>query len=114
MTLTKEQVFEALCNNASAEIEGQGEGTKIVYYLHVQEDGVIVDCFQKADMSFTNWIPYWDYADTLEEFEDMKDLFDSAHESMNWGPFAYVVEDLTNQANYWLKKVEQEEEAWSR
>lgn len=106
--LTKEQVFEALVDNVSAEVENRGEETRVVYYLHVKEDGTIIDCYQKADADFSTWIPYWDYADTLEEFEDMEDLFDSAHESIDWEPFADVVEDLTNQANEWLEKVEQD------
>lgn len=106
--LTKEQVFEALVDNVSAEVENRGEETRVVYYLHVKEDGTIIDCYQKADADFSTWIPYWDYADTLEEFEDMEDLFDSAHESIDWEPFADVVEDLTDQANEWLEKVEQD------
>ena len=40
----------------------------------------------------------------------MEELFDSAHENMSWEPFADVVEDLTDQANDWLEKVEQEKE----
>lgn len=108
--LTKEQVFTALVDNVSAEVENRGEETQVVYNLHLKEDGTIVDCCQKADADFSDWIPYWDYADTLEEFEDMEDLFDSAHENMSWEPFADVVEDLTDQANEWLEKIEQEKE----
>lgn len=108
--LTKEQVFTALVDNVSAEVENRGEETQVVYNLHLKEDGTIVDCCQKADADFSAWIPYWDYADTLEEFEDMEDLFDSAHENMSWEPFADVVEDLTDQANEWLEEIEQEKE----
>ena len=112
--LTKEQVFSALMLPNSAEVENRGEETQVGYYLHVKEDGTIVngtlDGAQKSDMDFTSGIAYWDYADTLEEFEDMEELFDSAHENMSWEPFADVVEDLTDQANRWLEKVEQEKE----
>lgn len=108
--LTTEQVFSALMLPTSAAVENLGEETRAVYYLHVKEDGTIVDCAQKSDMDFTSGIAYWDYADTLEEFEDMEELFDSAHENMSWEPFADVVEDLTDQANEWLEKVEQEKE----
>lgn len=94
----------------SAEVESRGEETQVVYYLHVKEDGTIIDCAQKSDMDFTSGIAYWDYADTLEEFEDMEDLFDGTYENMTWEPFADVVEDLTDQANDWLEKVEQEKE----
>lgn len=110
--LTKEQVSTVLMLPTSAVVENLGEGTRVVYYLHVKEDGTVVDCAQKSDMDFTSGIAYWDYADTLEEFEDMdmEDLFDSAHENMSWEPFADVVEDLTDQANEWLAKIEQEKE----
>ena len=108
--LTKEQVFTALVDNVSAEVENRGEETQVVYNLHLKEDGTIVDCCQKADADFSAWITYWDYADTLEEFEDMEDLFDSAHENMSWEPFADVVEELTDQANEWLVEIEEEKE----
>lgn len=112
--LTKEQVSSALMLPNSAEVESRGEETQVVYYLHVKEDGTIVngtlDGAQKSDMDFTSGIAYWDYADTLEEFEDIEDLFDGTYENMTWEPFADVVEDLTDQANDWLEKVEQEKE----
>ena len=104
--LTKEQVFE----NTSAEFEGLGEQTTVRYYLHVKEDGTIVDDYSKADATFVEDIPYWCYADTLEEFEEMEDLFDDTYENMAWEPFAEVVEDLTNDANEWLAEIEEEEE----
>lgn len=106
--LTKEQVFEALCDNASAEFEGLGEQTTVRYYLHVKEDGTIVDDYQKADATFVEDIPYWCYADTVEEFENMEDLFEPKYESMDWEPFADVVEDLTDQANEWLAEIEED------
>lgn len=107
--LTKEQVAEALMSSNSAEVEGRYEDTRLVYELLVNEDGTIVDNIQEADANFTSGIPYWNYADTPEEFREMEEI-DSAHESMDWEPFANVVEELTDQANEWLEKVEQEKE----
>ena len=104
--LTKEQVFEALFDTFCTEVEGRYEDTRLVYELLVNEDGTIVDNIQEADANFTSGIPYWNYADTPEEFREMEEI-DSAHESMDWEPFANVVEDLTDQANEWLEKVEQ-------
>ena len=104
--LTKEQVFSALF----AEVMGQNEDTRVVYYLYVKEDGTIVDDVQKADACFSEWIPYSDYADTLEKFKEIEDVFDDAHENMNWKPFANVVEHLTNRVNYWLERAEQQNE----
>ena len=104
--LTKEQVFEQLVDNTSAEFEGLGEQTTVRYYLHIKEDGTIVDDYQEADATFVEDIPYWCYADTLEEFESMENLFDDTYENMAWKPFAETVEDLTNDANEWLAEIE--------
>lgn len=108
--LTKEQVFEQLVDNASAELEGLGEQTTMRYYLHVKEDGTIVNNYRNADATFVEDIPYWCYADTLEEFYDIEDSFYDTYESMAWKPFAETVEDLTNDANEWLEEIEQEKE----
>lgn len=107
--LTKEQVFEVLCDTFCTEVEGRDDETRLVYELLVNEDGTIADNIQEADANFTSWIPYWRYADTPEEFRKTEH-FDSAHESMDWEPFANVVEDLTDQANEWLEEIEQEKE----
>lgn len=104
--LTKEQVFEQLVDNASAELEGLGEQTTMRYYLHVKEDGTIVNNYRNADATFVEDIPYWCYADTLEEFCNMEDSFYDTYESMAWKPFAETVEDLANDANEWLASIE--------
>lgn len=110
--LTKEQVLEALMLSNNAEVKGLDDGTitRVVYNLYIKEDGTIVSCSQKADVCLSAWILNSDYADTLVDFKNIEDLFDSAHESMDWKPFADVVEDLTDQANEWLEKVEQDKE----
>lgn len=105
--LTKEQVFEALCDNASSENEGLGEDTKVVYYLHVKEDGTIVNDYQEADASFTSSISWEDYGVDWETWETPFTAFSTYnYERMDFEPFAEVVEDLTNQANEWLASVE--------
>lgn len=108
--LTKEQVAEALFDNVSAEVEMDGEETRVVYNLHLMKDGTIVVSCLESDADFSDWIPYWRYADTLEEFREMENLLDGTYEDMSWQPFANVVEELTDQANDWLEKVEQEKE----
>ena len=108
--LTTEQVFSALMLPTSAAVENLGEETRVVYYLHVKEDGTIVDCWQEADICFSDGIPYSAYADTLEEFKEIEDLFDGTYEDMSWKPFADVVEELTDWANEWLENVERDEE----
>lgn len=108
--LTKEQVAEALFDNVSAEVEMDGEETRVVYNLHLMKDGTIVVSCLESDADFSDWIPYWRYADTLEEFREMENLLDGTYEDVSWQPFADVVEDLTDQANEWLEKVEQDKE----
>lgn len=108
--LTKEQVFSALMLPNSAEVVGRDEDTRVVYDLCVNVDGTIVDCWQEADICFSDGIPYSAYADTLEEFKEIEDLFDGTYEDMSWKPFADVVEELTDWANEWLEKVEQDKE----
>ena len=108
--LTKEQVFSALMLPNSAEVEMDGEKTRVVYNLHLRKDGTIVVSCLESDADFSDWIPHCRYADTLEEFREMENLLDGTYEDMSWQPFADVVEDLTDQANDWLDKVEQEKE----
>lgn len=79
--LTQKQVLEALQKNMAYEFDnGQHR-----YNLHIKDNGVIVDSCSKADMSFHTYTD-----DELEENE--KNLM-----------FIEVVEDLTNQANDYLK-----------
>lgn len=104
--LTKQEVFNQLVNNASAECEGLGEGTVVRYYLHITEDGVIVNDYINADATFVNDIPYWCYADNIEDFYDMEDLFSDIYENHEWTPFVELVEELTSDANNWLASIE--------
>lgn len=104
--LTKQEVFQQLVNNSSAECEGLGEGTVVRYYLHVTEDGVIVNDYISADVTFINDMPYWCYTDNLDEFYNMEDLFSDKYENSEWLPFAELVEELTSEANNWLASIE--------
>lgn len=106
--ITEEEVYETLVDYPSLEIEGLDEDDlKVVYYLHMKEDGTIVDCTQKSDVDFTDWIPYWDYVDTVDEFRKT-DIYD--YERMDFKPFAQVVKNITQDANDWLEYHEKEEE----
>ena len=104
--LTKEEVFQQLVNNSSAECEGLGEGTVVRYYLHVTEDGVIVNDYSSADVTFINDIPYWCYTDNLDKFYNIGDLFSDNYENSGWLPFVELVEELTSEANNWLASIE--------
>ena len=104
--LTKQEVFKQLINNSSAEVKGLGEGTAVRYYLHVTEDGVIVNDYSSANVTFVNDIPYWCYTDNLDEFYNMDDLFSDKYENSEWLPFVELVEELTSEANNWLASIE--------
>ena len=104
--LTKQEVFQQLVNNSSAECEGLDEGTVVRYYLHVTEDGVIVNDYNSADATFINDIPYWCYTDNLDEFYGIADLFSGNYENSEWLPFVELVEELTSDASNWLTSIE--------
>ena len=104
--LTKQEVFQQLVNNSSAECEGLGEGTVVRYYLHVTKDGVIVNDYSSADTTFENDIPYWCYTDNLDDFYNIADLFSENYENSEWLPFVELVEELTSDANNWLASFE--------
>lgn len=118
--LTKEQVFKTLY--AGSDIEGSGEeDTEVVYFLYVQKDGTIVLQYNEADAGFTSSISWKDYGVDWEtwssnwrpcDYDYIEGTIFSIcdYERMDFAPFAAVVEDLTNQANDWLEKVEQGKE----
>ena len=103
--LTEQEVFNQLVNNSSAECEGIGEGTVVRYYLHVTEDGLIVNDYNSADSTFVNDIPYWCYTDNLDEFYNIEDLFSDKYENSEWLPFMELVEELTSDVNNWLASI---------
>lgn len=104
--MTKQEVFQQLVNNSSAEYDGLGESTVVRYYLHVTEDGVIVNDYNSADVTFVNDIPYWCYTDNIDDFYKMEDLFSCKYENSEWLPFVELVEELTSDANNWLASIE--------
>ena len=99
--ITKEEVFEQLVNNSSAECEE----TQVRYYLHINEDGFIVNDCNSADITFMSDIPYWCYTDNLNEFYDIEELFSDKYENAEWLPFMELVEELTFEANNWLASI---------
>lgn len=100
--VTKQEVFQQLINHSSAVCEGLGESTVVRYYLHITENGAIVNDYSSADITFTNDIPYWCYTDNLDDFYKIEDLFSGDYENIEWDPFVALVEELTSDANNWL------------
>lgn len=92
--ITKKEVLKALQDNQSVEFD-TGEA---VYYLHVTSDGKIVPTFREADETFTSKLEI-----NLEEYagDSPQKVYDLEAEDNVL--FMEVVEDLTFQANEWLK-----------
>lgn len=97
--ITVEEVMKALRENASAE----SEGTDIVYYLHITEDGKIVSCCQDADEIFTVSLDQSDYfGEHAAEYPDDWGACCAATEGDPDSDFREICEDLAAQANAWL------------
>lgn len=99
--ITTEDIMTALRENASAE----SEGTDIVYYLHITEDGEIVGSCQDADETFTvsrNQRDYFGEHDA--EYPDDWGACCAATEDDPDSDFRAICEDLTAQANAWLEE----------
>lgn len=97
--ITVEEVMKTLRENASAE----SEGTDVVYYLHITEDGEIVSGCQDADETFTVSRDQRDYfGDHDAEYPDDWGACCAATEDDPDSDFRAICEDLTAQANAWL------------
>ena len=108
--ITEKEVYDALVDYPSVEIDGLGEyedDVKALYYLHMKEDGTIVNNTVDADVDFIEFIWYDAYAETVDEFREI-DLYD--YERPDFEPFMRVVRDLTSDANEWLEHHEKEED----
>ena len=101
--ITGEDIITALRENPSAE----SEGTDIVYYLHITEDGKIVSCCQDADETFSVSIDQSDYfGEHAAEYSDDWGACCAATEDDPDSYFREICEDLAAQANAWLNEVD--------
>lgn len=101
--ITTEDVMTALRENTSAE----SEGTDIVYYLHITEDGKIVSCCQDADETFSVSRDQSDYFGEHDaEYPDDWGACCAATEDDPDSDFRAICEDLAVQANAWLEDEE--------
>ena len=101
--ITVEDVMTALRENASAE----SEGTDIVYYLHITEDGKIVSCCQDADETFSVSRDQRDYFGAHDaEYPDDFGACCAATEDDPDSDFRAICEDLAAQANAWIEEVD--------
>lgn len=101
--ITTEDVMKALRTLPSAE----SEGTDIVYYLHVTEDGKIVTSYWDADETFSVSRDQHDYFGKHDaEYPDDWGACCSATEDDPDSDFRAICEELTAQANAWLEEVD--------
>ena len=96
--LTKQEVMNALIENISSEPDYDGA---IEYFLHIKDNGEILASFDKADITFSTYLGPEAYEEQLQE--DPEYDFREDIEVKDNEYFLEVVEDLTNQANEYLK-----------
>lgn len=96
--LTREQVMNALMENMSSEPDDFGN---IEYFLHIKDNGEIVSDLSKADESFSTILDSEAYQEKLKEDPEYDYRDDVEVEDNKY--FMEIVEELTNQANEYLK-----------
>lgn len=96
--LTKEQVMNALIENMSCEPDYDGA---IEYFLHIKDNGEIVSGVSNADQSFSTYLDPEAYEEKLQEDPEYDFRDDVEVEGNKY--FMAVVEELTRQANEYLK-----------
>lgn len=101
--ITTEEVMQALREYSSAE----SEGTDIVYYLHITEDGEIVNGCQDADETFTASRDQRDYFGEHDaEYPDDWGACCAATEDDPDSDFRAICDELADKANAWLEEVD--------
>ena len=95
MKITKTAIKTWISTHAAAEFEKE----KIVYYLHIKDDGSIADDISTADASFTSELSPEDFGLTPEEYaaaESPEPIY--AHEVEGDPVYEQIVDDLLSQA----------------
>lgn len=97
--ITTDDVMKALRENTSAE----SEATRIVYYLHITDDGEIVDGYRFADETLTVSRDQHDYfGDHSDEYPDDWGACCAATEDDPSSDFWAICDELADAANAWL------------
>lgn len=98
MKIKKEEIMETLQKGISCEPDHDG---KMVYYLHITEDGRIVNDHADADITCTAVLP----EEAYEKYDEGYDWRDDIEVPSN-PYFIAVTEELYEQANEELAKIE--------
>jgi hypothetical protein len=96
--LTTKQVMNALIENLSIELDHNGD---IEYFLHIKDNGEIVRGMSYADVSFQTHLDKEAYEKRIEEDSEYDISYNIEKEDNPY--FMEVVEELTKQANEYLK-----------
>lgn len=99
MNITKTAVKTWISTHAAAEFEEE----KIVYYLHIKDDGTIADDVSAADASFTCELSPEDFGLTQAEYaaaESPEQIY--AHEVGGDPVYEQIVDNLLAQATAYL------------
>lgn len=118
--ITREEVASALADYQSIEFESTMSApydrSCCTYYLHITDDGEIVNGYMKADESFhveydyAYLYPEIDWEAEEEEYEESISDFDPSRiydaETLENEHFAEVVDELLKMANDYLKNLE--------
>ena len=108
---TVAEIAKALAElNSSEPGDVFGQGAYITYYLHLDDEGNILESCDEEEECFVYSIHCIDYGFSEEEWEKLDaDLWDSTfyeeHEKLEFEPFADCVDALTNEVNNWIKKM---------
>ena len=103
--ISTEDVVGYIKDHVAAEIDNHG----VTYYLHITDDGEIVDSCADADFSATVDLGPADYGMTAEAYaaEETPD-FIYAHEVIGDQLFDQVVKDLADSANEYLEGISED------
>lgn len=108
---TVEEIAKVLHELSSCECgDVSGQGAYITYYLHLDDEGNILESCDEEEECFVYSIHCTNYGFSEEEWEKLDDdLWDSTfyeeHEKLEFEPFADCVDALTDEVNNWIKKM---------
>ena len=98
--ITKEEIKSWIKNHAAAEFEPE----HIDYYLHITDDGEVVDNYSKADKSFVCSLRPEDFGLTQEEYETAENPEAIYSHEVDGDPiYEEIVENLLKQAQKYLE-----------
>lgn len=114
---TREEIAKALADlqgNEGGDVHGKGEA--VTYFLHLDEDGNIIENMDGEEECFVSTIRMDDYEASEEEFkkygaceDGSLNWWDSSfladHETLGWDRFEDAVDSITEEVNAFLMEM---------